>query len=124
MHGNRLDRIGEPSARDAQSGRLQPVSAAAATDLATASSGMRAYVDPQTGEFAAPPQGSAPPAIASPSSGTGRSAAVWNSPVPGGGQMIDTHGQFLHAMKAQAGPAGVVIGCEDANAATQTGTER
>ena len=70
--------------------------------------GMRAYVDPATGQFAAP----AADAVAADNGGGGNAAqafAVGNSPVPGGGVTIDLGGRFLHYMKA--GRPGEPVGC-------------
>lgn len=104
----------------------EPAAAPASATAQTAPGGMRVYVDPQTGEFAtAPgPQAGDPEPNEIPRSGSAGSAQLWDSPVPGGGQMIDTHGQFLHTMQVEAGPAGMVVKCKDDEAAPQAGTER
>lgn len=61
-------------------------------------SAMRAYIDPQTGEFT-----SEGPPLALPSS---QSLPPQEEDTPGGGKMVRLHGQFLSAVVARIAPDG------------------
>ncbi len=68
--------------------------------------GMRVYVDPETGEFAAPPADSAVAQQSSVSRRSRRAISVADSPVVGGGQTFDVYGRFLHSMNAKTNSQG------------------
>lgn len=69
--------------------------------------GMRAYIDPRTGGFAAePPPGEPLPALdATPSQSAADLQAV---PAPGGGVMIDLQGRFQSPLVATVQPDGTI----------------
>ncbi len=92
------------------------VTAASTADAAGAAAagagGLRVYIDPETGEFTAPPPGVEIPQIEKPKRAAKRAVEVVPSPVPGGGVMINTQGRFLHSMKAGATESGMEVKCE------------
>jgi hypothetical protein len=73
--------------------------------------GMRAHVDPATGEFIPPPPGvAAPPPAAR--------APVRQEFVPGRGVRVDTRELLLHSVTGTAEPSGETkIGCTQASQA-------
>ncbi|MFQ5479386.1 MAG: post-PEP-CTERM-1 domain-containing protein [Candidatus Binatia bacterium] len=79
-----------------------------AKPAASPSAGMKAHIDPETGEFLdSPPVGSV--GRASPAITAGRPpepAVEVPSPVPGGGVMIDLNGRFQAEFVATVGPDG------------------
>jgi hypothetical protein len=88
----------EPGSAQAPPGLPSEMADGARDDSASAgSAGMRAYVDPETGEFAVPP-GDAPAAAAlAPDAATGTAhegLTETPSPVPGGGVMVRPEGRF------------------------------
>jgi hypothetical protein len=88
---------------------------AVAADPAAAP-GMRAYVDPATGQLLdAPPVGVAPEPTPAPLDRSG--AGLAESPAPGGGVMLDLQGRFQDFSYVRLGPDGRwVFGCtEDAS---------
>jgi hypothetical protein len=82
----------------------------AAREATLAAPGLRAYRDPTTGAFTAPPtpaQGFAPRPLA-PSAAP---PTLVETPAPGGGTMINLQGTSMSDVEARRGPRGVDVSC-------------
>ena len=98
--------------RPAQAGNSQLNCVTPASPVAPrGSAGMRAFVDPQTGELTGPPTGR-PPEVApppqAPLSTSDEGLAEVDVPRPGRGVMVDLRGRFRSALTATVGPDGKV----------------
>lgn len=96
-------------------------------DAPQESPGMRAYIDPVTGEFGVPPPGEAPsPEALAPGAAYSTSdegLVETPSPVPGGGVMIDLQGRFRGPLTATLDADGKMkmqhTPCQETSAAGQ-----
>ncbi len=71
-----------------------------------AASGVKIYIDPETGEILdRPPEGAAPSAVEPAARAAGALEQV-PSPVPGGGIGVDVRGRFQTPLDATIGPDG------------------
>jgi hypothetical protein len=73
-----------------------------------ANSGMKAYIDPQTGAFLSEPPPGTPPLQLSPDAFSTSDQGLVGTPLPGGGVKVDLQGRFRSPLTATVGPDGKV----------------
>jgi hypothetical protein len=98
------------SEADAQAGAPTDVKTVQSAGPPAGQSGMRAYVDPQTGKVGAPPpdQAAPLPSAAEQDASSTSSEGLVVVPAPGGGEMVDLQGRFQTSITATLKPDGTV----------------